>query len=153
MLFTGVVFKIATSNRLHSLALPSSLPWLHRREMTIDSKSTVISSIRIVVHILNNLLQVYIQREMLALKEPILTFVITPFFIFSTYCIHSFYLHFLMGKYLINLPESLVIKHHYSLSHLFVRLNIEFSKKRTQVQHQRNRTSVSLTYLFSSSLK
>lgn len=49
--FYWTVFKIATSNRLHSLAIPSSLPWLHRREMTIDNKSTVISYIRIVVHI------------------------------------------------------------------------------------------------------
>lgn len=120
ILFTGLVFKIATSNRLHSLALPSSLPWLHRRQMIIESKSTVISSIRIVAHILKNFLYVYIQREMLALKEPILTFVLTPFFIFSTYCIHSFYLHFLIGKYLINLPGSLVIKCHYILSHSFV---------------------------------
>lgn len=122
ILFTGLVFKIATSNRLHSLALPSSLPWLHRRQMIIESKSTVISSIRIVAHILKNFLYVYIQREMLALKEPILTFVLTPFFIFSTYCIHSFYLHFLIGKYLINLPGSLVIKCHYILSliHLYM---------------------------------
>lgn len=51
ILFVGLVFKIAISKPLHSLALSSSLPSLHRREMVIESKSTKTSPIRSIAHV------------------------------------------------------------------------------------------------------
>lgn len=54
--FIGLVFKMAISNPLHNPALSSSLPWLHRREMIIESKSTMTPFIRSIAHVLKNLL-------------------------------------------------------------------------------------------------
>lgn len=80
----------------------------------MESKSTVISSIRLVARIFKIFFRC-IHRE------PLLTFVLTPFlYILSILYTLTLFSFSKMGKNLINLPGSLVIKCHYIISHSFV---------------------------------
>lgn len=63
---------------------------------------------------------------LIVLKEPILVFVLTPLYIINILYTLTLFAFSEMGKYLMNLPGSSVVKCHYFLSHSFVHVLLNY---------------------------